>query len=476
MDVAVASRPKAAQISGNDSRTLFLLGLAACGSVAVLMPPIAWKVNVTLLAALLVAGGFYLRMQRDASAGSSAVDRPALAFLAAAVLATASSVEPLVSFFPSRFRGEGLIVYIAYVAVVLAAARLRIRDVHRVVTAMLAAGVLVALIALPQYYGTDSLKALGFRTVPPAILTGLNPVELRLDSAWTAIRSYGTLANPIFLGAYATALLPLAAARAIRTHGRAVWGYSAVALVLYATLVASHTRSAWFASALAGVVLILSSLKAPGALRRAGLLTIGFIVVTAVLVLTRIDDSALRRASATFDANDYSMRQKVYVWKHTLPLIAQRPLFGWGFSTLIGQFKDMGSPEYLSVFGRSQIVLIDSPHNELLHVAYSTGLIGLAAYVWMWAVAARGLLRPARTDAASDQERSASAALRAGLVASLAGYAVWSQFGWNVIGPANVFWVTLGLAAAYARGASTESADRWTVNVAGSLPTDSPSA
>ncbi|MGH2376062.1 MAG: O-antigen ligase family protein, partial [bacterium] len=464
MDVAIATRPKAEETARDDSRTLFLLALVIAVAVAPVLPPIAWKVNATLLATLLVAGGFYLRIQGEASAGRSALDHPALAFLAAAVLATAFSVEPLVSFFPSRYRGEGLIVYIPYVAVALAAARFADREAQRVVVAVLAGGVLIGLIALPQYYGIDSLQALGFRTAPPTILTGPNPAKLSLEAVWIGARAYGTLANPIFLGAYATLLLPLAVALAMHAKARAAWAYGAAALMLYAALVVSQTRSAWISAAASALVLIWLLPKSPGVLRRGALLIAGFVIVTATLVLTRPDASLLRRASATFGANDYSMRQKFYVWKHTLPLIAQRPLFGWGFSTLIGQFKDMGSPEYLSVFGTGDIVLVDSPHNELLHVAYSTGLIGLTAYLWLWAAAAHGLLRRPRAGGASHETGSASSALRAGLAASLVGYAVWLQFGWNVIGPANAFWVILGLAAAQAGGASTESADRCTVN------------
>ncbi|MGH2403374.1 MAG: O-antigen ligase family protein, partial [bacterium] len=215
--------------------------------------------------------------------------------------------------------------------------------------------------------------------------------------------------------------------------------------------------------------------KSSRAFRRAVVLAAGLLAVTAMLTLTRPDASPLRRASATFAANDYSLRQKLYVWRHTLPLIAQRPVFGWGFSTMIGQFKDIGSREYLGVFGSGQIVLIDSPHNELLHVAYSIGLFGLAAYLWMWGAGAAALVRQSRAGRPSQAE-ALSSALRAGLAASLVGYGVWMQFGWNVVGPANAFWVILGLAARQAGGASTDSAARCTVKVAGSRPTDSPSA
>ncbi|MGH2405214.1 MAG: hypothetical protein ACRDGN_12240, partial [bacterium] len=235
------------------ARGLTLLAVVIFAAVAPLLPPIAWKVKATLLAALLLAAGFYLRTQREGSVGRSALDRPALALLAAAALATAFSVEPVVSFFPSRFRGEGLIVFIPYVICALAAARLTTREAQRAIGAMLAASVLIAVIAVAQYYGVDPLRALGFKSVPPIAITGTDPVELRLDAVWTGSRGHGTLANPIFLGAYAALLLPLAAALAMQAAGRAAGVHGLVAIVLYAALIVSQTRSAWGGTAVAAL-------------------------------------------------------------------------------------------------------------------------------------------------------------------------------------------------------------------------------
>ncbi len=429
------------------SRILTLSAVVLFAAVAPLLPPIAWKVKATFLAALLLAGGTYVRARTGGSLGRSALDLPALAFLAAAALATAFSVDRVVSFHPSPFRGEGLIVYVAYVALALAAVRLTPREVRGVITALLIAGAVIGLIALPQYYGVDTLRWLGFRPVAPLVFSGSNPVELRFDSIWTGVRSQGTLANPIFLGAYAALLLPLAAALTVQAKSRAAWAYGAVAMILCAALVASQTRSAWIASAAAGLLLVRVLPRSRQIWRRWALLAAGFLVVTAVLVLTHRGAALPRRASSTFDATDYSLRQKLYVWKHTLPLIAQRPVLGWGFSTLIGQFKDVGSPEYLSVFGRDQITLIDSPHNELLHVAFSTGLVGLAAYLWIWAVAGRGFLERLRV-AATFPGGTASPSIGDALAVSLVAYFIWMQFAWSMIGPANVLWVFLGLAVA----------------------------
>lgn len=432
---------------------MVLAALVMCAAVAPVLPPLAWKVKVTLIAAVLAAAGLLFRAQREntahseGTAGLSGLEMPAFAFLAAALLATAFSVEPIVSFFPSRFRGEGLMVYIGYVTLALAAARLSRRDAHRVITAMLAGGMVVALIALPQYYGVDILRALGFRSMPLSFF-GADPVQLRLDSIWIGLRAQGTLGNPIFLGALATLLLPLAVVLMLHARGRAVWAYGGAAVMLYAALVTSQTRSAWIGAAAGGLILVWLMPKTAASWRRAALLVVGFVVVTAVLVLTHPHALLTQRLSSAVDTKDYSLHQKLYVWKHTLPLIAQRPVQGWGFSTLVGQFKDIGSPEYLQVFGSKEIVLVDSPHNELLHIAYSAGLLGLAAYAWLWAAAVGGIRRALRDRPEVPCDASSTSTIAAGLAAALTGYGVWMQFGWSMIGPANVLWVVLGLAVA----------------------------
>jgi O-antigen ligase len=394
------------------------------------------KVTGTLVSALLLVVGTYAAARTRERIGSTVIDLPAAAFLLVATLATVFSVSPFRSFFPSPARGEGLLVYIAYIAMALAAARLAAQEISVLFAALLTAGALIGAMAVGQYYGVDATPWFG--------------------SDISFSRSWGTLGNPDFLGGYASLLLPLAVALAVRSPGRGWGGYGTAAALLYASLVCSETRSAWAGAVVAGAVLLLA-LRPAGARthRRLAILGIVFVAITATLILTRPQVSLEHRALSALDLADEPLQQRLYVWERTIPLIVQKPLLGWGFSALLGRLPGMGSAEYVRIFGY-HLVLIDTPHNETLHIAYSTGLLGLAVYLWAWIATVRALWRVARSPRPAVSPHAAWPAARAaaaGILAGLVGYFIWLQFAWSHIGPANVFWVLAGIAAALHRSA-----------------------
>lgn len=411
-------------------RRIIFLALAAFAAGVPLLPSNDLKVSATLCAALVLALGYYICLRAGAPLARTPLDAPAATFLVVASLATLVSVDPFVSFFPSSLRGDGLLVYVVYIIMGLAAARLSRTEVHALVTTILASGGLIGGIAVAQYYGLDVTR-------------------------WTENehlsfgRSWGTLGNPIFLGGYVSVLLPVGVVLAAHAAGRKWWGYATVSTALYGALVASQTRAAWIASAGAAVLLVRGLPASPRVYRRLVLLGVAFAAVTAGMVLARPHAALVQRAVSTFDMGDLSLQAHLFVWKHTLPLLQQRPVLGWGFSTLLGRLPGIGSPEYLRVFGY-RLVALDTPHNEILHIAYSTGVVGLGAYLWVWGTVLRGLVlrlvRPAAYRVGTQGPR-----LPAALLASLAALFVWLQLAWSHIGPANVFWALAGGAVALTR-------------------------
>jgi O-antigen ligase len=124
-------------------------------------------------------------------------------------------------------------------------------------------------------------------------------------------------------------------------------------------------------------------------------------------------------------------------------LIKERPVLGWGFSSLFGRLPGLGSADYFKTFGHT-LALIDTTHNDILHIAFATGFIGLAAYVWVWATVLSRLwavLRAGRPVLAP----------QAGIFAGMVAYLLWIQTEWSHIGPANVMWALVGVAVALTR-------------------------
>ncbi len=408
------------------ARGIAFAALLLFAVLAPLLPGNTQKVYATLLAGILLIPACYTALRTGEPIGRTPLDIPAIAFLLVASLATVFSVNPLVSLIPSNLRGDGLLTYIAYIALALAAARLREREARGLIFAILAGGSLIGAIAVAQYYGVDVTPWLG------STRTGLG-------------RSWATLGNADFLGGYVSLVLPIALVVAAQAPARRWWGPAAACTLLYGALLASETRAAWAASAGAAVLLWLlrGSFRA---YRRLAFLAVVFAAVTLGMVSTRPSVSLAQRAVSTFNPQGGELQQRLYIWERTLPLIVQRPLFGWGFSTLSMRLPGMGSPEYARLFGH-RFLIIDATHNEILHIAYSTGLAGLAAYLWVWATVLRSLVRSLNTAAAGIR-------LEAGFIAGLSAYFVWLQLAWSHIGTANVFWAVGGGAVALVRASS----------------------
>ena len=430
---------------GSVARALVLGAILLSAGVAPLLPPPGWKVDALLLAGLLLILAVYLGLRAGQRLGRSSLDLPVGAFLLAGVLATIWSVNPFTSFFPSTSRGEGLLTSAIYLALALAAARLTRREVDIVVTAILIGGALVGVIAMGQYFGVDLVARAGYGPATYEQYYGLvAPASPGAAPPLYGVRSYGTLGNPVFLGGYMVLLLPLAIGAA--ASGRRWWGSAAAATLVFAALIAAQTRAAWIAAAAAVAVLLLLLPKSRVIYRRLAVLGVVFIAAAVIMTLANPQPGArasLRsRVASTFDAQDASLQLRFYLWRETVPLILRRPVLGWGFSALLGRFP-VGTPEYVRWFGY-HITAFDSPHNELLQIAFSAGLMGLAAYLWIWTAVGVLLRRMLPTPGVRLYPAAA-------LTASLAAYFLWLQLAWNHVGPANVFWVAVGLVAALPR-------------------------
>ncbi len=415
---------------------LSLAAVVLCAAAVPLLPPIEWKVRATIIAAVVAGIGGMLHWS-DGSLKQSPLDWPVLGFLAVALAATAAAQEPLVSLYPSRLRGEGLLVTAAVLVLGLAAARLSSTHASSVLTAALLGGSLVGAIAIAQYFSVDVLSRLGFTAVSFGGQLGGQSAALPFEPEPLLRRAYGTLGQPMFLGGVMAMLLPIGVMFTMRARERTWWAFGGMTILVYGGLVASQTRAAWLA-ALIGMLLVTWTLPRSHG-RRAVLLLIAAVIVTGIMTAAIPEAGIGQRAATTFDAGDQSLLQRVYIWKHTVRLIAERPLLGWGFSSLVGNFPDYGSTEYLALFGRATVTLIDNPHNEILNVALSTGLLGELMYLWVWAVVMLGLLRRIR----ANWRDGFTAALIASLIAGF----LWMQFAWSGIGVANLLWVLLGLAA-----------------------------
>jgi len=339
----------------------------------------------------------------------------ALALLVATAVATAASPSRLVSFAgtPERMQGlAGLIaasVLLAASAVVAQSPRRR----ERLTAAIVSGAVPVAVIAIAQVLGLQAVAGV---------------VEDR--------RAFGTLSNPIFLGAYCMLVLPLASAKAVRAlrTGRAVSGllWTVAGALLLVALISSASRGPMLGLAAGAVVFLLAAGAALRARALAGfglaLLLLGAVgigLINTPQVAGQLGGLPIvGRFAQISNTTSGSQAVRLGIWSATADLVRNAPpnrlIVGHGPEQLLPALLPHGRPN-LGGPGQADR-LVDRAHSVAFDQLVMTGILGLLARIGLWAawlltaLAAAGLLSgPAR-------RRGAVGALLGG---TAAGAGVW---------------------------------------------------
>ncbi len=404
------------------------------------LPKAAVVLTFALLAAAvglvaLIEGGAATREGLVAAARVGLV-RATLAVVAIEAVATLLSIVPRVSFFGSPERAQGWLA-LAACAVLFAAtaavARVPQRR-RRIVGALIAGSVPVAVYALAQ--------AARLQVVPGTVES--------------ALRVFGTLSNPIFLGAYLMLIVPLTLWRlgAALMGGRPLvaGAYTLVALLQLTALVLSASRGP-LVGLLAGLAVLGLGWAAATGRRRAVGGAVGVAAAAAVFLAVLAmpgsplaglrDAPVIGRLAQIGETTSGSQAVRLGIWRAVArtmqapadPNADSRPLNapvhlkrGLVRKWLVGHGPEMQryvllpyGDTYLG--GKAQADrLVDRAHDVPFDVVLTTGLPGLAARLAWWAawlaacVAALGLTPDRRA------RRTLAGLLAAG---ALAGAGAW---------------------------------------------------
>jgi Flp pilus assembly protein TadD len=140
-------------------------------------------------------------------------------------------------------------------------------------------------------------------------------------------------------------------------------------------------------------IIALASLWPHVQRRRTALVVLGGAAVVAVIGVLASPIGARFAIGALF--NDRSAQSRVDMWKTALDLVARRPLLGAGPDNFAAGYPALRSEQ--SVF-LNPSELQNSPHDWLLHVATSAGLLGLVAFVALLGITIVLAVRLARAD------------------------------------------------------------------------------
>jgi O-antigen ligase len=350
--------------------------------IAVFLLPLAFLPNIfdefvlpkVLLARLLIAVSAVMLLVRWLRQGTitwkrTPLDLPLLAFIGSAALSTAFAINRNVAIFGTYDRWEGLLTIGTYGLVFWLTVQLLSgeADARGLTWSLLISGYLVAAVAVLQS---------GFGLLGGGYFVEANGV----------IRADATLANPDFLGIFLAMLFPVAFAKLISRRPMTTRILAAnLVVVLFVGLLASFTRAAWIGAAI-GVVVVLVLRRGQFRVRpfliSAAVLLAGFALLAGIAATrsssgpSGIGQALLGRIASSTDFSSGTVAARIRTWGDTLPLIASRPILGYGPDTF-----GLVYPSFET--SNKGFVLWDKPHQEALGVAASQGIIGLLAYIWI---------------------------------------------------------------------------------------------
>jgi len=379
------------------------------------------RLLVLALAALRVAAW---------AAGGRLVRRRTPLDLALALLVGSAAVSTLlavnvdVAVLGTYERYEGLATIVCYALLFwLSAQVVDGREAWTLVRALLLGGYLVALLAVVQW-------AIGGAAV------GAGAGESARTFAGS-LRAASTMGNADALGTFLALLLPLAAWELVAARGLGQRLLAAnVAASLGVGLLLTYSRAAWAGAAL-GVALVAAGPLAAAARRRPAVAAGVAVALSAPLAWAAAAHAgpawfgaALARAATLADPASGSGATRLHIWHDSLALVAARPWAGWGPDTFGLVFPRFATADWTPGF------TIDKAHNDLLQVAATQGLAGVAAQLFLLVTIVAGFGRARR--------RQGAVALFAAWVA----YEVTLQTAFSWVPAAAPAWLLLAAAVA----------------------------
>ncbi len=341
-----------------------------CLYAAVVMPlivgsgflfPFVFPKAVFFQAAVELAAIVYLGLaivHADLRPKKDAVAVTVLLWIGAIALSTVAGVNPSFSFWSKAERMDGMFWYLHLAAffIMLTAVFRQRRDWMRFLQFNAVVSWVTGLIALVSKFA-PSIAALGSQD-----------------------RLAGTFGNPAFLATYFLVLAFVQVFLAFAPEGkekRALWfsgaGFGLVLVFL------SGTRGAYvglLAGIVASFILLAFSSKAYRKSAFIGIAGIAVLVLSVVLL-----KPVWERVSPFFASRVYSIweipKPRLIVWQIGINAFKERPILGWGMENFIYAFDKYFIPDLHTY----ELSLFDRPHNKIIDLATSQGILGLVAYL-----------------------------------------------------------------------------------------------
>ena len=341
-----------------------------------------------LLARLLVAVLLVLFVARIAATGTWVIKRtpldiPIVALLASAALSSVFAENQNVALFGTYARYDGLLTLFTFAALFWLSVQALAdqAEARMLIRVMLASGYAVAATAIVQSMH-DSIQQ---RVIEPGAV----------------LPAFGSLGNPNVLGGF-LALVIVVGVGELLMAGSATSRILLLNLLVVTgiALLLSFSRSSWLAAAAGTAIVVVSHRKRLPRLRV--LVSIFAALVLAlgigyVLDIGQVEHKLVARVLTVFDPNKIA-GTRFGIWTDSLHVIASRPVLGYGPDNVGLVYARFQTGDWGMAGSLRQP--IDKAHAELLQVAATQGVIGLAAYVFVLFAFLRTFWRARRNEQA----------------------------------------------------------------------------
>lgn len=276
---------------------------------------------------------------------------------------------------------------------------------------------LVPMVAIQARDTRTGQRALAAYLVATALVALYGLGDWVLKGASFEARARGLSGHYMTFAGQLLLEIPVALAIAFNTRSRA-WrrGAWAVVGVGALALAVTFTRSAWLG-------LFTSSVIVLGLLWVPGLVLLG---VIAALAWWLAPGAWGARLHSIADPNNLWNQQRVYMWDAGVRMFRDHPFTGVGLQDLHALYDQYRSPAATERAGHL--------HNAYVQIAASMGLVGLAAFAWLYSA----LLRTAWSTLGMWQDltrraraNGLAAAVPIGVTAALVGFLIAGLFEWN---------------------------------------------
>lgn len=235
-------------------------------------------------------------------------------------------------------------------------------------------GLLPLLLCAGLYYAASASPWKKEPIVLLNILLGAGALSafMGILTAPLGTRILGASGSPVYLGSCLVLLCPPALHLALSQRATPRLFSATAGIVILAGLALTLSRSAYLGAAVGiAVYLILSGRWSP----KKGKRSLLKIVITLLLVSAGIFAASQLRPSALSDSS------RLHTWHTSIKIFFQHPLLGHGPDTYMTAYRRYRTEGAVRTLGARHGQ--DDAHNDILHAAATTGILGLVAYLFL---------------------------------------------------------------------------------------------